>query len=536
MRNLIKKILKEEKDLLVTSPQSLVRNLPKELKDILFKQWGAKQNPEWHPEGNTLKHILVVLRRAYHHYPDDPNMIMAALFHDLGKMDTYNINPKTGNPTAYGHENESTEYVEKFKDWIESFEGTDVEEIKYLVKNHMKVKPSTWDQMRDKKKEPISSHPAFNKLMGFTNKLDGGGTDLKEQIKKILKEEFDDFGWTKEIDPFEPGSEFENDDICFDSDDDCMVNINKDSIIFKMSYDEWSEKVDTDYDNRYYLQPVLDYGRNYDGGDDYYEFDSDEFNYSGYKINEKHKEGLQQILNLVGSQKSIKDIIDSDNMNSIEDELKYPPLKSLFDNLQSNYLSALGYQIQKNRWTILSNYIWDLLDGSGVEWETDWRDGLTITIPKEKLLEYNFKDLTQLLKKVSSVISDGYWSDSFYDEWDTSGAEEDIEYEFDRFIEKSMELLEEEGVLEKYQEFNELIDRLGFQSFNQGSYYGGYTEKFYKKTPDGNMWVIIDIDYDEKMVDLFLFEGTNIYNPPLKKFRVPYNKIGAYINNYMLDL
>jgi len=359
---------------------------------------------------------------------------------------------------------------------------------------------------------------------------------MRNLIKKILKEEFDDFGWTKEINPFEPGSEFEDDDICFDSDDDCMVNINKDSIIFKMSYDEWSEKVDTDDDNRYYVQPVLDYGRNYDGGDDYYEFDSDEFNYSGYKINEKHKEGLQQILNLVGSQKSIEDIVNSDRMNSIEDELKYPPLKSLFDDLQSNYLSILGYQIQKNRWIILSNYIWNELDKTGVEWETDWRDGLTITIPKEKLLEYNFKDLTQLLKKVSSVISDGYWSDSFYDEWDTSGAEEDIEYEFDRFIEKSMELLEEEGVLEKYQEFNDLIDRLGFQSFNQGSYYGGYTEKFYKKTPDGNMWVIKDIDYDEKMVDLFLFEGSNIFNPPLKKFRVSYNKISAYINNYMLDL
>ena len=359
---------------------------------------------------------------------------------------------------------------------------------------------------------------------------------MRNLIKKILKEEFDDFGWTKEINPFEPGSEFEDDDICFDSDDDCMVNINKDSIIFKMSYDEWSEKVDTDDDNRYYVQPVLDYGRNYDGGDDYYEFDFDEFNYSGYKINEKHKEGLQQILNLVGSQKSIEDIIDSDNMNSIEDELKYPPLKSLFDNLQSNYLSILGYQIQKNRWISLSNYIWDLLDGTGVEWKTGWRDGLTITIPKEKLLEDNFKDLTQLLKKVSSVISDGYWSDSFYEEWDTSGTEEDINYYFNKFIEDSMELLEEEGVLDKYQEFNELIDRLGFKSLNQGSYYGGYTEKFYKLTPDRNMWLIKDINYDEKMVDLFLFEGTNIYNPPLKKFRVSYNKISAYINNYMLDL
>lgn len=183
----IRRILREEK--LHATPQELIKNLPKELKELLFKQWGAKQNPEWHPEGNTLKHIIVVIKRAYHHYPDDPNMVMAALFHDLGKIDTYKINPKTNQPTAYGHEDKSTDYVEKFKDWIESFEGMDVEEIKYLVKNHMKVKPSTWDQMKDKKKEPIMSHPAFDKLMGFTDKLDGGGTDLKESIRRIIKEE-----------------------------------------------------------------------------------------------------------------------------------------------------------------------------------------------------------------------------------------------------------------------------------------------------------------------------------------------------------
>ena len=187
LKESIRRVLREEK--LHATPQELIKNLPNELKELLFKQWDAKQNPEWHPEGNTLKHIIVVIKRAYHHYPDDPNMVMAALFHDLGKIDTYKINPKTNQPTAYGHEDKSTDYVEKFKDWIESFEGMDVEEIKYLVKNHMKVKPSTWDQMKDKKKEPIMSHPSFDKLMGFTDKLDGGGTDLKESIRKVLKEE-----------------------------------------------------------------------------------------------------------------------------------------------------------------------------------------------------------------------------------------------------------------------------------------------------------------------------------------------------------
>lgn len=161
-----------------STPKLLIKNLPEELKKLLFKQWQAKQNPNWHPEGNTLKHILVVINRAYHHYPDDPNMIMAALFHDLGKMDTYAIHPKTGQPTAYGHEDRSVEYIDQFSDWVRSFEGVDIDEVKYLVKNHMKVKPSTWDVMKDAKKEPIKSHPSFEKLMGFTKKLDGGGRHI----------------------------------------------------------------------------------------------------------------------------------------------------------------------------------------------------------------------------------------------------------------------------------------------------------------------------------------------------------------------
>jgi hypothetical protein len=179
-------IMSEEK--LPATPKELINSLPTDLKKLLFKQWGAKQNPKWHPEGNSLKHIIVVIKRAYNHYPDDPNMIMAALFHDLGKMDTFAINPKTGQPTAYGHEYKSTDYVEQFKDWISTFDGTDVDEIKYLVKNHMKIKPRTWDSMRDIKKEPISSHSAFNKLKGFTDNLDGGGYVNESKMMDYLQQ------------------------------------------------------------------------------------------------------------------------------------------------------------------------------------------------------------------------------------------------------------------------------------------------------------------------------------------------------------
>lgn len=174
-------LLMEEKKLFPTTPKELFRQLPVELRQILVKQWGAKQNPEHHPEGNTLKHILVTIKRAYYHYPEDPNMILTALFHDLGKMDTYNINPKTGNPTAYGHEDKSELFVDKFSDWIDGYVDTNVDEVKFLVKNHMKVKPRTWDSMRKTKKEPIIGNPSFDKLMKFTNKIDGGGLKINNE-------------------------------------------------------------------------------------------------------------------------------------------------------------------------------------------------------------------------------------------------------------------------------------------------------------------------------------------------------------------
>lgn len=191
LRALVRQILKEESGAtkpLPPTPQELIRMMPPKLKELFFKQWGAKQNPKFHPEGNTLKHIIIVLKRAYkYYYPEKPNMIIAALFHDLGKMDTYAINPKTNQPTAYGHENKSTDYIDEFKSWIESFDGVDVDTIKYIVKNHMKIKPSTWDSMKPAKKEPIESNPNFGDLQAFNDKLDGGGINLQELLNRIAK-------------------------------------------------------------------------------------------------------------------------------------------------------------------------------------------------------------------------------------------------------------------------------------------------------------------------------------------------------------
>jgi hypothetical protein len=169
-----------------------------DLYKLLMSQWTVKQNPSYHPEGNTLKHILVVLSRAFNVKPIDINLVLAALFHDLGKLKTYAIDPKKNQPTAYGHEKVSGEIVDKYSHWINTFEGGDSEKVKYIVVNHMKMKPQVWDVMADKKKDPIISNPAFKDLKKFSI-IDKGGRniDLKElflqNVNKSISKTFKKF-------------------------------------------------------------------------------------------------------------------------------------------------------------------------------------------------------------------------------------------------------------------------------------------------------------------------------------------------------
>ena len=153
--------------------QTLYRSSPPELKQIVIDQWKAKQNPKWHPEGNTLKHIIVVTNRAFRDFPDNKDIQLAAYFHDLGKLATYEINPKTNQPTAYGHEEESVELIDKFSNFIQQ-QGANPEIVKYIVKNHMKIKPSTWDVMKPSKKDPIINNPHYQNLEKFST-IDKGG-------------------------------------------------------------------------------------------------------------------------------------------------------------------------------------------------------------------------------------------------------------------------------------------------------------------------------------------------------------------------
>lgn len=165
--------------------KELVRKAPDEIKFILFANKSVPQRKDKHPEGNVLKHIMIVTMRALEKYPNDMDIILAAFFHDLGKYATVDVNPKSGEPNALGHEDVSAEYVDKFSDWIFDMGGRpDI--VEDIVKNHMEFKILM--NMKRMKQTEFYGKKNFEKLKKFSE-LDRGGwfkPELKEQLKQKL--------------------------------------------------------------------------------------------------------------------------------------------------------------------------------------------------------------------------------------------------------------------------------------------------------------------------------------------------------------
>ena len=144
--------------------------MPMDLKKTVYALKDQAQNPPHHPEGNVLKHTIIVTRRAL--ATGDIDLALAAIFHDIGKATTAGTHPKTGKVTHYGHEKDSSEMVKKYGRWITSM-GGNPEDVLYLVSQHMRMK--VFKDMRPKKQEKFASHKLHGKLTQFATKIDRGG-------------------------------------------------------------------------------------------------------------------------------------------------------------------------------------------------------------------------------------------------------------------------------------------------------------------------------------------------------------------------
>ena len=139
----------------------LVEHAPPIARDYIDRLHTIPQSANWHPEGNVEIHTKIVLMRAT--WFKDNHLVLAALFHDLGKVDTTQPNGK-GGYSAHGHEDVSAQLVAHHAEWIRSL-GCNADKVEWIVKQHMRVK--YLDEMKQKKKMELVSHMWFPSLCDF---------------------------------------------------------------------------------------------------------------------------------------------------------------------------------------------------------------------------------------------------------------------------------------------------------------------------------------------------------------------------------
>ena len=165
----------------------LYDSAPQDLKDIVDATKNIEQSKEWHPEGDVYVHTRLVTNRLQNCY-NDINLSLAGFFHDLGKVTSTDWNEEKQSWTAHGHEDDSSDIVDKYEDWILAL-GGDIEIIKFIVENHMRIK--YLDEFRLQQKISFLNEPLFDYVLKFTT-ADYGGTELECQplmdISEIEKE------------------------------------------------------------------------------------------------------------------------------------------------------------------------------------------------------------------------------------------------------------------------------------------------------------------------------------------------------------
>lgn len=144
--------------------EELVSLAPQSVKDELERLKTYKEQNIYHPESSAYEHIKIVTTRLI--TTGDIDLIMAALYHDLFKLKAAEDNYKrSGKFRAFGHENYPDKLILENRNFIEE-NGGDVDMIRDIVKNHMKIK--LLPEMKDSKKKAFMSLPCFNKLKIFT--------------------------------------------------------------------------------------------------------------------------------------------------------------------------------------------------------------------------------------------------------------------------------------------------------------------------------------------------------------------------------
>jgi hypothetical protein len=292
----------------------------------------------------------------------------------------------------------------------------------------------------------------------------------EELDEQVIKEDFD---WVKQIPTVNFGKYFDEEDLnerIFFEDDFTKVR-------YELDFEDFNELVNDGFEDYYFQDLVLYNGTYEDEGDDDW-FDDDEINYLPNHLSEDQRSRLMGVLKRSAKLFDLKgstaidggadgplQTIINDNFWDAEPYIGSRLYRGKYDwdDLTSNFLYYTSKYVNLNRWRSLNQFYLNELKKHNIEVVGDgYTETVSVTVPfPYKTIKWvwvhdengnsrniptegdGITNLTEILTKgVDSVLSRA-WSDFWYEDFDTTGVNEELRPDFDVFIENIEEALDE---------------------------------------------------------------------------------------------
>lgn len=133
----------------------------------------CEQDSIYHPEGSAGVHTRLVFEFAQKHFDGDVDLLVASIFHDLGKPETQRIFEKDGRTKISNkmHETKCNYYLDKYFDLFKDV-TTNEEKVREICNNHMRA-----HLYIDKSLKKPAKRKAFEELTFFKDIIDFAACD-----------------------------------------------------------------------------------------------------------------------------------------------------------------------------------------------------------------------------------------------------------------------------------------------------------------------------------------------------------------------
>lgn len=274
---------------------------------------------------------------------------------------------------------------------------------------------------------------------------------MKNLIKKILREDFD---WIEKIDPVKLGEYFDEDDISYDDYDATIYLGVEGKVTYNLSDEEVMKYVNNGQDD-WVLNTLIKTNGNVVSDNYSDEIDYEEVNYLGSYLTNEQIERLQKILNYYKSTIGYfnQTLSSPYSRSAPSTDVKYyldenfsllgGPLLKLYmgrhdwDDFANECLSSLSSSVTRNRWVSVGNDYNSYLEKNDISINSYWNN-------TQIELSFPYKGVNNLSVILDMMgLGEHDWSDNYWEDWDTSGSEEDIRFFFDQMLNKIEESIDE---------------------------------------------------------------------------------------------